>query len=144
MISKIAKSILILSVALMFFLPSIAGAVTYTEEDVRKSEDLLGLKYGAASGLSDADVRYTAGRVINVALSLLGIIFVGLTVYAGFLWMTARGDDDGVKDARQTLTAAVIGLVIVLSAYAISNFVLRSGSYATSGVGVESRTVTWP
>ncbi len=66
------------------------------------------------------------GQVILTALSLLGIIFLILLIYAGYLWMTASGNDQQVSKAKGMIITAVIGLVIVLSAYSISYFVLSS------------------
>ena len=64
--------------------------------------------------------------VINAILGLLGIIFLVLTLYAGFLWMTAAGNDEQVTKAKSILTAAIIGVVIIVAAYAITNFVLEA------------------
>jgi phage shock protein PspC (stress-responsive transcriptional regulator) len=76
------------------------------------------------SGLGDKDLDETLGLLINVLLGLLGIIFLVLVIYAGFLWMTAGGDEKRVAKAKSIIITAVIGLVILLSAYAISSFVL--------------------
>ncbi|MDA3840536.1 MAG: hypothetical protein PF572_05570 [Patescibacteria group bacterium] len=66
------------------------------------------------------------GKIIMAALSLLGIIFLILLIYAGYLWMTAAGNEQQVTKAQSMITTAIIGLVIVLSAYSISFFVLSS------------------
>lgn len=63
--------------------------------------------------------------IIQVALSLLGIVFLVLTVYGGYLWMTSAGNDQQVQKAKDTLKAGVIGLAITLSAYIISVNVLQ-------------------
>jgi hypothetical protein len=76
------------------------------------------------SGLGEKPLEETLGMLINVLLGLLGIIFLVLTIYAGFLWMTAGGDEKQVAKAKQIIITAVIGLVILLSAYAISQFVI--------------------
>lgn len=76
------------------------------------------------TGLSDAGLEETLGTLINIALSLLGIVFLLLTLYAGWLWMTAQGDSKKTDKARDILITAVVGLVILLSAYAISSFVI--------------------
>lgn len=67
-------------------------------------------------------------KVIETLLSLLGVIFVGLMVYGGYLWMTDRGNEDQVKKAKDLIASAVIGLIIVMSAYAISYFVISKFS----------------
>jgi len=62
--------------------------------------------------------------VIKIALSLLGIIFVVLLVYAGYLWMTARGNEEQVENAQKTLRAAFIGLLIIMASYAFTAFLI--------------------
>lgn len=64
------------------------------------------------------------GNIIAVLLSVLGIIFVVLVVYAGFLYLTASGDDAKVKKAKTLLTQSIIGLIIIVAAYAIAAFVI--------------------
>ena len=64
------------------------------------------------------------GRIISQVLGLLGIIFLCLTVYAGYKWMLARGNEKDVETAKDTLRTAVIGMAITLASYAISNFVV--------------------
>ena len=66
------------------------------------------------------------GKIILTTLSMLGIIFLILLIYAGFLWMTAAGNEQQVTKAKSMITTAIIGLIIVLSAYSISYFVLGS------------------
>jgi hypothetical protein len=61
--------------------------------------------------------------VITTALSLVGSIFLGLMIYAGILWMTAAGEEDKVTKAKNILKAAIIGLAVTMSAYAITAFV---------------------
>ncbi|OGL74144.1 hypothetical protein A3F28_00230 [Candidatus Uhrbacteria bacterium RIFCSPHIGHO2_12_FULL_57_11] len=84
---------------------------------------LEGVETEAGFG-AEIDPVVIVGNAINVFLSILGVIFLVLTVYAGYLWMTARGDDQQVTKAKDILKAAVIGVAITLSAYAISSFVI--------------------
>ncbi len=85
----------------------------------------LGLEYADKTGLATGDVRDTISLIINSALGLLGIIAVVIFVYAGFLWMTAGGNDEQVGNARKMMGASVIGLAIILSAYGIARFVIE-------------------
>lgn len=71
------------------------------------------------------------GGLIAVVLSLLGIIFLVLIIYAGFVWMTSGGNDQKILKAKKTLVNATIGIIIVLSSYSISTFVLSSLYEAT-------------
>ena len=70
------------------------------------------------------DLPTIIGNLIAVLLSVLGIIFVVLVVYAGFLYLTAAGDDEKVKKAKKLLTQSIIGLVIIIAAYAIASYVI--------------------
>jgi len=63
-------------------------------------------------------------RIVLIFISLLGIFFVILLIYAGYLWMAAGGNEEQVEKARGMIKHAVIGLLIVLSAFAISWFIL--------------------
>jgi len=64
--------------------------------------------------------------IIQVVLGLLGTIFVILMIYAGILWMTAGGNDTQVKKAQNIIQRAVIGLIIVVLAYAITYFIFQN------------------
>jgi uncharacterized membrane protein len=77
-------------------------------------------------GLSASDPREVAARIINVALGFLGIIAVVIVLYGGFMWMTAAGNEERISKAKQILTAGVIGLVIVIMAWAIASYVVRT------------------
>lgn len=67
-----------------------------------------------------------AGLLVGTLLSLMGILFFLLMLYGGFLWMTARGNEEQTKKATQVIYAAVIGIIIVLGSYALTQFVLGS------------------
>lgn len=64
------------------------------------------------------------GRIINVFFGLLGIVLLGYILYAGYLWMTANGDPKQVDQARLAIRNAVIGLVIIVSSFAIVRFLI--------------------
>jgi hypothetical protein len=71
---------------------------------------------------SPENLPETVGMIIAVALLLLGIIFLILMIYGGYMWMTAGGDEQKVEKAKGLIRNAIIGLVIVLAAYAITAF----------------------
>ena len=85
--------------------------------------------------LGTQDIRTIIGRIIYVALGIIGTVLLVIIVYAGFLWMTAGGNEDRVAEAKKWITNAVIGLAIVLSAYAITYFIITQLVAATTGVG---------
>lgn len=75
------------------------------------------------------------GNVVGALLSLVGIILIVTLIYAGFLYMTAGGSPEQVKKAQGMIRNAIIGLIIIVAAYAITNFVLSSISGAAPGGG---------
>jgi hypothetical protein len=77
------------------------------------------------SGSSDA-IATRIGEIIGLALSFVGIVFLILMIYGGYTWMTARGDSEKIKSAKQTITNAVIGLIIIGLAYGITTFVINA------------------
>ncbi|MBP9732269.1 MAG: hypothetical protein KBD29_02305 [Candidatus Magasanikbacteria bacterium] len=72
------------------------------------------------------DARVVIIEIINLALTFLGLIAVILILWGGFKWMTAGGNDENVEAAKKIIIAAVIGLAIILSAYAIANFFISN------------------
>ncbi len=109
-------------------------AVVFQMHPVLSAGDPLGVDYGLDSGLSHQDVRVTVVRIIRFFLGLLGLIFLVLTIFAGFLWMTSAGNEDKVKKAQQILMGSIIGVAIILGSYAITEFVLVNLYETTSGV----------
>ena len=88
-----------------------------------------------ATGLGNEDPRTMAGAVVNIILGFLGIIAVLLILYGGFKWMTAAGNEDNVASAKKLIMAGVIGLVIILMAFGIAQFVISSLYNATGATG---------
>jgi TRAP-type C4-dicarboxylate transport system permease small subunit len=86
----------------------------------------LGFDSGKNTGLPQQDVRVITMYIIKNILSVLGIIFLVITIYAGFIWMTAGGNDEKVAEGKKWLTRSVIGLAIILSAYSITIFVTNA------------------
>ena len=75
---------------------------------------------------SQGSLEYGIAVILNVLLSFLGVVFLVLIVFAGVKWMIAKGNEEKVTMAKEILEDAIIGLVIVAAAYAISYFVLGS------------------
>lgn len=93
-----------------------------------------GLKDTAGfAGIPQKPLTEMVGNVIGTALSMVAVLFFGLMIYGGILWMTDRGNEEHSKKALGTITAAVIGILVVISAYAITNFVFQSsGAFPTT------------
>ncbi|MBT4153150.1 MAG: hypothetical protein HOE53_00710 [Candidatus Magasanikbacteria bacterium] len=89
------------------------------------------------------DLPTLTGAIVGTALSVIGVVFFVLMIYGGFLWMTAHGKEELVTKAKDTIIAAIIGLILVLGAYAITSFVFNSvggggGAVANSSASCDS------
>ncbi len=92
-----------------------------------------GLGYGTIVGWGTQDLKVTIMNVVNIIMGFLGILAILIVLTGGFKWMTAGGNDDKVAEAKKLIVAGIVGLAIVLGAYAIASFVVRSLVQATSG-----------
>ncbi len=94
-----------------------------------------GLNQAAEDSYSQGSLTSFIGKLISALLGATGVVFLILTVYAGILYMTAMGVPDKVKKSKQMLTEALIGLIIIVGAYALTSFVvsqLTQASQATT------------
>lgn len=89
--------------------------------------------------LGTQDIRVTIARIIRAFLGFLGIIAVVIIIYGGYLYMASAGNPEKVAKAKKVLINAVIGLVIILSAFAIASFILNYLIEATTGPRVPTR-----
>ena len=104
--------------------PFVRGADIY-EDQLNAAKNASKL-VNAQPGRETVGVQSYVGKVINIFLSLLGTIAIVLIVYAGFLWMTAGGNEESLTKAKDLLLNAVIGLAIILTAYSITRSVLNA------------------
>lgn len=72
------------------------------------------------------DIPTAIGKIVGAGLAFVGVLFFILMIYGGITWMLARGNETDVTKAKELLQSAVIGLVIVLAAYIITNFISSS------------------
>jgi hypothetical protein len=110
-----------LSLGLMAILPHDALAQSATQTI---SEGLENAGEGVYS--QELTVSVFIGNLIRTILAATGIVFLVITVYAGILYMTAAGEEAKIKKAKGMLTSSVIGLVIIVGAYALSTYVINA------------------
>ncbi len=114
-ITLIATSLLILA------LPFVASAATsYSIEDI-----------GSQVGLGTADLKDSVINIIQWILGILALVAVVMIIYGGFTWMTAAGNEDRIEKAKKIISAAVIGLIVILLAWAIVIFVAGTTANVT-------------
>ncbi len=93
----------------------------------------FGINYGTAIGLGTRDIRETIARIIKIVLGILGIIVTLIIIYGGWMWMTAGGNVQRVDTAKKILMNGVIGLLIIVLAYAITVWIFNIILQGTQG-----------
>ncbi len=83
-------------------------------------------QFADASTLPQDSIAIIIARVIRVALTLVGIIFTCVIIYAGFLYLLARGEPEPIKKAKKIFQQSIIGLILIFSAYGITTFILNA------------------
>jgi hypothetical protein len=114
------------------FISLLVAVLVFTPQVFAYDENLHTMS--DVSGLPTADIRLIIARIIRIVISVLGIVLVILIVYAGYLYMLARGDAEKTKHAWAIIRNAIIGLAIVLASYAIATFVINA-ILRSAGIG---------
>ena len=107
----------------MLALPMGVSAQSGLRTAVEGSLDETGEGAGLSLGNSLPEM---VGTIIKGFIGLLGMVLVVLIIYAGFLWMTAQGNEEQVSKAKDILKNAVIGMIIMFAAWAITDFVINA------------------
>lgn len=97
-------------------------------EGLDKTAEKTGHISGSSSIWISDNLPGAIGKMIGGFLALLGVIFLILMIYGGFVWMMARGSDEEVDKGKKIIGNAIGGLIIVSGAYAITVFIGQLGS----------------
>lgn len=79
---------------------------------------------GASIGLAAPNFSVLLVNLVNWILGLLGIIAVTMIILGGFQWLISGGNDESVASAKKTIGNAVIGIIIILLAWAVVHFTI--------------------
>lgn len=114
--------------ALFFSLAAINAKAQNVQDTINGLNETAGKVNAYQNQTSSSDygqnfLTTQVGRIIGIALSFVGVIFLLLMIYAGIMWMIARGNEQEVSKAKDLLTNAVVGLIIVFAAYALTSFI---------------------
>ncbi|MCX6739859.1 MAG: hypothetical protein NTZ49_01355 [Candidatus Parcubacteria bacterium] len=117
------KYLLITLICLSILLPCICLAQGFS--DAQKNFESSGQAIGYETG---TDYSLFIAGMIKAVLSLVGVLFAVLMLYGGFLWMTSESgaDKNKIDKAKKVFKTAVIGIVIIISAYATTAFIANS------------------
>ena len=83
------------------------------------------------------------GRFVAAFIGMVGALALLVFVYAGIMYMTA-GSSDRVKQARDTMKYAVIGLALIIFAYALTNFFFNALSSSPPSATPPKKATTLP
>ena len=120
---KLIFSCLVTAIILAFAATAVlAQETTENTLDLTNKLNTVGGQAGFAEDTNN--LPELIGRVVQIFLSILGLIFMGYIVYAGSLWIIARGDQEKITKSKDIIRGSVIGLVIVFAAYAITFLVV--------------------
>ncbi len=107
---------------ILLVMPLFAQSFNFTEDSgIKNTAESTG--HEEMKIFSPGNLPGAIGSIVGAILSFIGVIFLLLTIYGGFLWMTARGNEEKVGQAKTILTSAIVGLIIVVAAYAITAFI---------------------
>lgn len=125
---KFIQLLILLVVTSLFGWASFVSAVDFRQDLEVQANGFLGAR-GMGYTSSPVDPRLVVANLIQYALAVIGTIFLGYGVYAGYKIMTAQGDEDKVSIGKDTLRRSIIGILIILSAYAITVLVTNMYAY---------------
>lgn len=128
------------------FLPLVLlGGLFFTTAVLAQSGDTFGLQeVGGNVALGDEDIRVTIAKIIRGMLGLLGVVAISIVLYGGFTYMTAGGNEEKVASAKKILVNGLIGLAIILSSFAITQFVITKLGQATGALDGDGTAVSGP
>lgn len=118
---KLFAGLLVAGIMALFVLPLAVNTVSAQDETIW--DELQGNM--AAEG-ADASLADIISGIIRVIMGVLGVIVVLIILWGGFIWMTAGGEPDKVDKAKKMIYSGIIGLIVILAAYAIASFVMSS------------------
>lgn len=64
--------------------------------------------------------------IVNILLFVIGTISVIMIIVGGLRYVLSGGDAGSIKAGKDTVLYAIIGLVVAIMAYAITNFIIGS------------------
>ena len=126
--------LILMTMLIANLLVSAAGpalAISDVEKDINEQLQPIADVYDSSSDIDEETFAETLAKIIKIVLGLLGIIFLILIIYAGFVWMTSSGNEEKVGRAKGIMMAAIIGVTIIIAAYIITIFVIQNLLEAT-------------
>lgn len=125
------KSLITLILLVVLGLPLASSAAL----NIDKYSDTIAKKAGfqttQVQGANYLDT--TIGKAVAVIMGFVGIIFFVMILVSGFQWLTAGGNEEKAKHAKDRVISATVGFLIVISAYLITYFIYQTIQNASEG-----------
>lgn len=126
---------LFLAIFIVILLSALAGSINARNVSAGTAGEQFNAGLGATAGKMGYDnvnpgssgtvLNQKIGRIVQAVLASVGVVFLILAIYGGYTWMLSRGNEQQATKAKNILVNAIIGLLIVLSAYAITTMMVH-------------------
>jgi len=117
----ISLLLIILSGGLAFVAQAQTATDTLSGLD-QTAKEVSAFKGSTGTNFDKNFLQTKVGQIIGTVLAFIGVLFLLLMIYAGISWMLSEGNEQQVSKAKSLLINAIIGIIIVFSAYAITTF----------------------
>jgi len=134
----IEKTIIFPLLALLLFTPLLTSAAGLVPCG-REVDDPETLDIYEDQPCTTCDLLVLVQNVLEFALKMAFLIIIGFIVYGGFRWIFSLGKEENLKAGQQIITNAIIGLIIILTAWIIVNTVF----WTIKRMGGDDYTGTW-
>ena len=119
---NILLSLILLTMLTVWLSPGLVAAQGL-EEAIKANLETTENVYDPISEVRPGTFQEIIATLIRQVLAFLGVLFISLILYGGFIWMTSAGAEDQISKAKRIISASIIGLAIVLVSYGIAYFV---------------------
>lgn len=92
----------------------------------------FGLEKVTSSYFGNADIPTVISRVIQIVMGLSATVMLVMILYAGFTYLISRGDPKKTTTALNLIKTSVIGIIIIVTAYSLSQFVINNIKFIAS------------
>ncbi len=125
MLTKIKQIKYLLLAFCLLFVPKLSSAVGLDDAFSNPDSSNLGVFTKSANIPAQGDLEFYIGTILTALFSILGVISIALLIYSGYIWMTARGNESKVTEAKENISNILIGLIFIIGSYALTTFLLK-------------------
>lgn len=139
------KKIIFISFLLVIGVFMFSPIITHAQDSGLIPADHGGCPTGYTGNCGNYELNDFIILAINISRWILGIVgslTLLMFIYGGFTFLISAGSNEKIGEAKKIITAAVIGLLIVLSSFLIIKFVLSSMGIVWNGEQIDINKIT--